>query len=264
MNKIVIAGMAGLTIGAMGLYQEANACGVGVEQFQVTAESLNVRSGPGTNYSTIGSVVKGQKFVPFETELNGAWGKIKLPNGRVGWVSMRYMKSMDNCNEENNSSSSQIKEENWIGVVTANLNVRTGAGTNYSVKTTLPKGTEVEVKYEVNGWYKVEYKYRGRFDFGHVSKSYVSASSGSVNNTDNSTLKMNEYRISANSVRLRQSHFMERSFGLLEKGDVVEVLNERPVKFEGNIYYKVKVIKAKNGKLVNQSEGRVASQFLTK
>lgn len=265
MNKILMAGITGLaTIGTMGIYQEVNACGVGCEEFEVTASELNVRSGPGTGYSRIGSVKKGQKFVPFEAEHNGTWAKIKLPNGKKGWVSMTYMKSTGNCTEESNSSDSQIKDENWEGVTTANLNIRYGAGTNYSIKTTLPKGTVVTVKHQVNGWYRVEYKHNGRFEFGYASKQYVSAYSGSVNNATSNTLKLNEYRISSNSVRLRQSHFMERSFGLLEKGDIVEVLDDRPVKHEGNIYYKVKVIKSKNTKLVNQSEGRVAIQFLVK
>lgn len=261
MNKILMTGIAGIAaVGSIGFYQQADACGVGSEEFKVTAESLNVRSGPGTNYPVIGGVTKGQKFVPSEAEHNGTWGKIKLPNGRTGWVSMQYMKSTGNCTEENNSSSSQTKEENWEGVVTANsLRVRSGAGTNYSQKTSLPKGTKVDVIFETNGWYYVQYGRAGKFDHGYVAKNYVSP----VNNSNNTSLKADQYRVSANSVNLRQAHFMERSYGLLEKGDIVELVG-RPIKFDDRVYYEVKVVKSNNIKLQGKENGCVALEFLTK
>ena len=194
-NKLIIAGITGLaTVGTVGFYQEANACGVGHEEFMVTAESLNVRTGPGTNYAVIGSVKKGQKYVPFESGQNGAWGKIKLSNGKTGWVSMTYMKSLDTCTTQDNSS--QTKEENWTGVVTASsLNVRYDAGTKYSVKASLPKGTEVEVKYEKNGWYRIEYKKGGRFDFGYVSKQYIAKKSTTSSNNTQSQQPSYEYKV---------------------------------------------------------------------
>ena len=43
------------------------------------------------------------------------------------------------------------------GVVTASsLNVRSGAGTNYSVVNTLAKGTKVTVLNTADGWYEIE------------------------------------------------------------------------------------------------------------
>lgn len=261
MNKILMTGIAGIAaVGSIGFYQQADACGIGSEEFKVTADSLNVRSGPGTGYSIIGSVKKGQKFVPFEAEYNGTWGKIKLPNGKKGWVSMKYMKSLDNCTEENNSSSYQTKEENFEGIVTASsLRVRYGAGTNYSVKNSLPKGTKVDVIFETKGWYYIEYGKAGRYDHGYVAKDYVSP----LNNSNNIALKADQYRISANSVHLRQAHFMERSFGFLEKGDIVELVG-RPIKFDGRLYYEVKVVKSTNIKLQGKENGCVALEFLTK
>ena len=41
---------------------------------------------------------------------------------------------------------------------TANLNIRTGRGTNYKILTTMPKGTEVAVTEISGGWGKVSYK----------------------------------------------------------------------------------------------------------
>lgn len=191
-NKLIIAGIAGLaTVGVMGIYQEASAYGVGEVDFQVNTASLNVRSGPSTSYPVIGSVKKGQVYKPFDSTQNGAWGKIKLSNGKTGWVSMQYMKNIDTCTIPNEPSNSQSSEKNWAGIVTASvLNVRSNPTTSSSVRYKLTKGTEVEVKYEIKGWYRIEYKKNGRFDYGYVSKSYITKktiSSSSNNNIDNSS-----------------------------------------------------------------------------
>ena len=151
-------------IGSTGI--NSNACGVGDVEFRVSVSSLNIRSGPGTNYSVVGSVKKGEIYKPFESGQNGAWGKIKLPNSKSGWVYMSYMESLDKCLE----SETQVNE----GIVTADvLNVRTGIGTKYSIKDKLSKGTKVEIHYKEDGWYHIEYKKNGRFDFGYVSKEYI-------------------------------------------------------------------------------------------
>lgn len=55
----------------------------------VTANSLNVRSGAGTNYSKVGALSKGTKVTILKT--SGSWYQIK--SGSVtGWVSAEYIK----------------------------------------------------------------------------------------------------------------------------------------------------------------------------
>ncbi|MEK5214762.1 N-acetylmuramoyl-L-alanine amidase [Psychrobacillus sp. FSL H8-0487] len=56
---------------------------------KVTAASLNVRSGPGASYASVGSLTKG-KVVTVES-LNGAWAKVKYAGGQ-GYVSKTYLK----------------------------------------------------------------------------------------------------------------------------------------------------------------------------
>ena len=52
---------------------------------KVTADVLNVRSGPGTNYGITTKVKKGEAYTIVE-EKNG-WGKLK---SGAGWISLEY------------------------------------------------------------------------------------------------------------------------------------------------------------------------------
>ncbi|MCL2336846.1 MAG: N-acetylmuramoyl-L-alanine amidase [Firmicutes bacterium] len=63
--------------------QQQNSAGK-TKQATITADSVNVRSGPGSSYSTITTVNKGAKFSVAGT--SGQWVKINLPNGKTGWV----------------------------------------------------------------------------------------------------------------------------------------------------------------------------------
>ena len=56
---------------------------------KITATSLNIRKGAGTNYAINGSVKKGQVFTIVE-EKNG-WGKLK---SGAGWIKLEYTKKL--------------------------------------------------------------------------------------------------------------------------------------------------------------------------
>nr|HMN30371.1 SH3 domain-containing protein [Caldilineaceae bacterium] len=54
---------------------------------RVVSESLNVRSGPGTNYSRISSVNRGDELVVVGQTNNCDWLQVVLASGGIGWVS---------------------------------------------------------------------------------------------------------------------------------------------------------------------------------
>ena len=62
--------------------------------------------------------------------------------------------------------------QNKIGTVTASssLNIRSGAGTNYSIIGSLPSKASVQILETLNGWYKIKYNSLT----GYVSSQYVS------------------------------------------------------------------------------------------
>ncbi|MGG0461611.1 SH3 domain-containing protein [Priestia aryabhattai] len=127
----------------------------------VTASTLNVRSGAGTNYASIGSVTKGQKLSVVSK--SGGWYKINY-NGRTGYVSSDYVQS---------SGTTTPPAESITYIVTAStLNVRSGAGTNYASIGSVTKGQKLSVVSKSGGWYKINYNGRT----GYVSSDYVQAS----------------------------------------------------------------------------------------
>ena len=126
----------------------------------ITADAVNFRSGPSTSYSSLGSFNKGDKVEYLGT--SGSWAKVKY-NNKTGYVYGYYV--------GNYATITQY-------VTATTLNVRSGAGTSYSVLGSLSKGTKVEVISTTNGWSKINYN----GSIGYVSSQYLSSSS-----TDSST-----------------------------------------------------------------------------
>ena len=106
--------------------------------------SLNVRTGPGTNYDKVDSVARGQRFAYYQT--SGNWIRIK-----TGWISKSYVYI------EGTTAS-----DGGTGTITATeLNLRNGPDTSYKSKGVLKKGDTVTILAQVNGW-------------GYTSKGWVS------------------------------------------------------------------------------------------
>lgn len=111
----------------------------------VNATSLNVRSGPGTNYNILGKLKNNTK-VTIAAKCSNSWLKIKYGTG-YGYVSGDYIDNIKNVSKtwENGDYNCKVR-------ATANLNLRTGRGTDHKIITTIPKGTIFEVGYVYNNW----------------------------------------------------------------------------------------------------------------
>ena len=206
----------GVSVPVMALALSATASFANSNEGTVTADALNVRSGPSTSYGITTKLYKGDKVEILETS-NG-WHKIKASNGKIGWVSGDYIKV-------SSGSTSQPSTSTTKATVTAtSLNVRSGAGTSYSVITKLSKGTVVDViESASNGWKKIK---TSNGTTGWVSGDYLTTGSAGNSSTDNST-SQTSYKATVNTDSLNMRKGAGTSYSVitkLSKGTVVDVL----------------------------------------
>ena len=97
---LAMAGMLAVTVyessAEKGAVTAVAAEGVSANQsgkkYYVTSEVLHVRSGPGTNYTVIGSLTKGMEVKVFSVrgEKGNRWAKIRF-EGLTAYVSRNYL-----------------------------------------------------------------------------------------------------------------------------------------------------------------------------
>ena len=123
----------------------------------ITADELNIRSGPGKGYGTVGSYGAGDKVTILEQfTYNGTtWGCTNQ-----GWISMDYV----DVGNSGNTNTDDDGEKS--GTVIGNgLNIRSGAGSDYPAVGSLNYGDRVTI---------LEEKKVGDTTWGKISKGWVS------------------------------------------------------------------------------------------
>ena len=184
----------GVSVPVMALALSATASFANSNEGTVTADALNVRSGPSTSYGITTKLYKGDKVEILETS-NG-WHKIKASNGKIGWVSGDYI--VEYTSTDNSTSQTSYKAT----VNTDSLNMRKGAGTSYSVITKLSNGTVVDVLESAsNGWKKIK---TSGGTTGWVSGEYLTTGSAGNSSTNNST-SQTSYKATVNTDSLIES-----------------------------------------------------------
>lgn len=106
----------------------------------VTGSVVNVRKTAGVDGAAVGTVKQGDRIKIYEqkTVASAPWGRTDK-----GWVCMNYVKlDADKPEEDDDDSDDDVIAS---GTTTANLNVRTGAGTNYPATRYLANGTRVNI-----------------------------------------------------------------------------------------------------------------------
>ncbi|MGN0476963.1 MAG: SH3 domain-containing protein [Ruminococcus sp.] len=116
-----------------------------------------MRKGAGSSYSAIKSIKSGTALYITQSS-KGYWVKAKDSSGTEGYVPTKCVNKA--------SGSSIIMKSTTLD----DVNLRSGAGTNYSVLTTIPKGTTVSAVDNSNlNWFKVTYSGKT----GYISNSYA-------------------------------------------------------------------------------------------
>lgn len=117
----------------------------------ITADSLNIRSGPGKDTKIIGVLKKGETATVIG-EPTGKWYKIDCGND-YGYISNRYTKDVTKK----------------VTITADSLNVRSGPGKTYKSLGILKKGNTATVVATSGEWYKIDYN-KG---VGYISRKYT-------------------------------------------------------------------------------------------
>lgn len=152
-------------------------------KYTVISNTLNVREGAGTTYDPVDKLSKGTVVSISDLTYVGEnlWGYSDVFGGWMNITSTYMERTTSTSGSSNNSSSSDNSSSNnsttttptgYVGTAIVNgvqLNVRNGAGMNYTQVATLASGAEVKI-YEIvvsNGaaW--------GRTDTGWIALTYV-------------------------------------------------------------------------------------------
>ena len=101
---------------------------------KITADVLNVRIGPGTDYGVATQVKQGEVYTIVGEVRNGntTWGKLK---SGAGYISLGYTERIAGMTANTPQDTSYR-----VKINTAVLNVRKGPGTNYPVTTQVKQG----------------------------------------------------------------------------------------------------------------------------
>ncbi len=156
---------------------------------KVTSDYVNLRKGPGTNYTTVGQVSTGAKLTITETKQNGSllWG-----SSEKGWICLRYTNYETAVNQpetpvepETPETPSQPETSTVKGTVKANggLTIRKGPGTGYASVGCLQNGARVEI---------LEQKQVGSMTWGKISKGWISLSYVNLDKTAETTPEQTE------------------------------------------------------------------------
>ena len=121
-----------------------------------TTTYVNLRSGRGTNYSSLGVIPTGTAITVTDRS-DGDWYGVTV-NGQSGYMFSEYIRL---------TSSAAVGD---TAETTAYLNLREGAGTDTAVLLVIPQGAKVTIEEKTSdAWYKV--RYNGKT--GYVSTDYI-------------------------------------------------------------------------------------------
>ncbi|MBP3384118.1 MAG: SH3 domain-containing protein [Firmicutes bacterium] len=212
---------------------------------------LNVRSGPGTNYSRLGQLAQGTTVAVVAKVTNSSgnvWYKYQFNSSKYGYIYSQYV-SVSSSNTETALSNKKAK------VVEGPLNVRSGPGTNYSKLGQLAQGKEVTLVSQVTNsagsvWYK--YKYNSS-TYGYIYSQYVKVSDiAAVPSNTETALTNKRGTVKEGPLNVRSGPGTSYSkLGKIQQGTTVTLLSQIKTS-TGSIWYKYQFDSSRYGYLASQ------------
>jgi uncharacterized protein YraI len=131
-SGIMIAVTAAILLVAV-VFSPSPASAAELEDYVVNTSVLNLRSGPGLDFSVQRLLFQGQKISVLDKSENGQWSEVRLSDGTQGWVYNAYIVS----------AGKVVQASSYVLI--PRLNLRAGPGVSYRVLKVLEKGIELSV-----------------------------------------------------------------------------------------------------------------------
>lgn len=192
-----------------------------------TANSLRVRTGPGTGNEVLGTLNQGDK-VEILSEKNG-WFEVKTSFGK-GWVSKDYIQK----------EAGQASTQKEGSIIANSLNVRATPSLDSKVVGKLSKGSKVSIHSEKNGWMEIEFNNQ----LAWISSEYVSITTKSETPIKESKQEVSGISgtVTATSLQVRnKGSFDGKVIGSVSKGETYKLLEEE------NNWVKIELHSGKTG-----------------
>lgn len=210
---------------------------------QTTGNRVNVRSGPGTGYKALYTLVKGEEveYLGSSTDSKGnTWYKIQYYSYGTGWIHSQYGK---------------VVERGYVQASGGDVNVRSTPSLNGSDLTTMKNGQKADYLGQTSTddrgviWYKVSFNgYTG-----WVSSRYSKLVNDSSVTLPDFNFSYGYVKVTGNTVNVRKSPSLNGAdLTTLKKGATVTYLGQTSTDDRGVVWYKVDV---------NGSTGWISSRY---
>ena len=227
----------------------------GSEQSAKTTEYVNFRSGPGTNYSSKGVIASGTT-VTVTDRSNSQWYAVRLANGSTGYIFAQYLKVTGTSSATPTPTQAPSNDGTVQAKLTADVNLRRGAGTNYGVIKVIGTGTTVTVTDASNSqWYKVKLSDGTE---GYLFSEYLKVTSGNIDSAKPSATPTPTPAPSNGTVQAKTTSDLNvrkgpgTSYGIIKVIDMNVTVTVTEA--TNSSWYKVK--------LSDSTEGYLAAQYL--
>ncbi len=229
----------------------------GSEQSAKTTEYVNFRSGPSTNYSSKGVIASGTTVTVTDTS-NSQWYAVRLANGSTGYIFAQYLKVTGTSSATPTPTPTQAPSNDGTvqAKLTADVNLRRGAGTNYGVIKVIGTGTTVTVTDASNSqWYKVKLSDGTE---GYLFSEYLKVTSGNIDSAKPSATPTPTPAPSNGTVQAKTTSDLNVRKGPGTSYGIVKVIDMNVTvtvtEATNSSWYKVK--------LSDGTEGYLAAQYL--
>jgi cell wall-associated NlpC family hydrolase len=135
--------------------------------YQKFTKNTDVKILPLIHSSKIGTMKKNQEVILITQ--TGNWSYIQS-NTISGWVRSDSLKNNTTSTEDNGTEKTETQKKGYVSEDLVNM--RKGAGTNYSIIKVLALNTQVTILGEDGDWYQI----KSGNDTGYISKEYISES----------------------------------------------------------------------------------------